>query len=75
MAAVRSVIAVDAAKGQFLHQMDVNNAFLHGDMQEEVYMDQPPGFEDECHPGYVCKLQKDLYGLKQAPCAWHSKIA
>ena len=55
--------------------MDVKNACLHDELQEEVYMDQPIGFEDECHPGYVCKLQKALYGLKQALRAWHSKIA
>ena len=75
MAIVCSVIVVAVAKGWFLHQMDVNNAFLHGDLIEEVYMDQPPGYEDECHQDHVCKLCKALYGLKQAPQAWHSKIA
>ena len=53
----------------------MKNAFLHGEFAEKVYMDQPLGFEGECHPSYVCKLRKALYGMKQAPHAWHSKIA
>ena len=56
MATVRAVIAVPATKGWYLHQMDVKNAFLHGDLQEEVYMDQSPGYEDSHHPEYVCRL-------------------
>ncbi|MCO5558978.1 hypothetical protein L7F22_012569 [Adiantum nelumboides] len=75
MATVRAVIAVAVAKGWILHQMDVKNAFLHGDLQEEVYMEQPLGYHDTGHPDYVCKLQKALYGLKQAPRAWHDKVA
>ena len=75
MATIQSVIALAASKGWILHQMDVKNAFVHGDLQEEVYMDQPLGYEDLDHPNHVCKLKKALYGLKQAPRAWHERIA
>ncbi|MCO5586900.1 hypothetical protein L7F22_040845 [Adiantum nelumboides] len=75
MATIRAVIAVATAKGWILHQMDVKNSFLHGDLQEEMYMEQPPGFQNTSYPNHVCKLQKALYGLNQAPRAWHDKIA
>jgi hypothetical protein len=74
MTTVRAIIAMAATKGWSLHQMDVKNAFLHGDLQEEVYMEQPPGYVDETHPNLVCRLKKALYGLKQAPRAWSDKI-
>jgi len=64
MATVRAVIVVATSRGWVLHQMDVNNAFLHGELQEEVYLDQPPGYEDMSHSDYVCRLCKALYGLK-----------
>jgi len=69
MTIVRSIIAMAVAKGWSLHQMDVKNAFLHGDLQEEVYMEQPLGYVDQTHHNLVCRLKKALYGLKQAPRA------
>jgi hypothetical protein len=74
MTTVRAIIAMAATKGWSLHEMDVKNVFLHGDLWEEVYMEQPQGYVDQTRPNLVCRLKKTLYGLKQAPRAWSDKI-
>eukprot|EP01018_Ginkgo_biloba_P040667 Gb_20537 [translate_table: standard] len=74
MITIRVVIALAAQFQWELHQMDVKSAFLNGDLTEEVYMEQPPGFQVKGKESLVCRLKKDLYGLKQAPRAWYQKI-
>ena len=57
------------------HQLDIKNVFPHGNLQEEVYMEQPPGFIAQGEIGKVCSVRKLLYGLKQSPCAWFGKFS
>ena len=73
--AIRMLLAFASFKGFKLYQMDVKSAFLNGFITEEVYVKQPPGFENHEHPDYVYYLHKALYGLKQAPRAWYDRLS
>ncbi|CAL8084987.1 unnamed protein product [Prunus armeniaca] len=72
---VRILLSLAANRGCPLLQFDVRNAFLHGDLKEEIYMDLPSGIPVTSKEGVVCKLQKSLYGLKQSPRAWFGRFA
>ena len=73
--AIRMLLAFASFMKFKLFQMDVKSAFLNGVLSEEVYVKQPPGFEDSNHPEYVFKLKRALYGLKQAPRAWYERLS
>jgi hypothetical protein len=69
---IRLTLSIVKTKGWEVHHMDVKNAFLHGDLSKEIYMEQPQGFMQDS--SLVCRLKKSLYGLKQAPRAWYAKM-
>ncbi|XP_048496507.1 uncharacterized mitochondrial protein AtMg00810-like [Beta vulgaris subsp. vulgaris] len=69
------MLSLALSKSWSIHQLDVKNAFLHGDLKETVYLHQPLGFRDPARPNHVCLLKKSLYGLKQAPRAWYMRFA
>ncbi|PKU63556.1 Retrovirus-related Pol polyprotein from transposon TNT 1-94 [Dendrobium catenatum] len=75
MPTIRVLIILALHHNWTIHQLDVSNAFLHGNLSDTVYMSQPPGFQDSMHPGYVCKLKKALYGLKQSPREWYATLS
>ena len=75
MTSVRLFISLTATYHWDLHQLDIKNVFLHGDLQEEVYMEQPPRLVDQGEIGKVCRLRKSLYGLKQSPHVWFGKFS
>ncbi|GKV31082.1 hypothetical protein SLEP1_g39821 [Rubroshorea leprosula] len=74
MSSIRVVLGLAASMNLELEQLDVKTAFLHGDLHEEIYMDQPEGFEEKGKEHMVCKLKKSLYGLEQAPRQWYKKF-
>ncbi|CAM8888151.1 unnamed protein product [Rhodiola kirilowii] len=71
---IRLVLSIAISRGWPIRQFDVDNAFLNGDLHENVYMSQPPGFRDTKYPEHVCLLKKAIYGLKQSPRAWFHKL-
>lgn len=71
---IRMLLAIAASEDLEISKFDVKTAFLNGDLEEELYMEPPPGLEQQQERGLVCKLQRSLYGLKQAPRCWNSKF-
>jgi hypothetical protein len=72
---IRVILSQAISQGWTMRQLDVQNTFLHGFLEEDVYMRQPPGYEDKTLPHYICKLDKVLYGLKQSPRAWYARLS
>jgi hypothetical protein len=68
------LLAYACSKNVKVYQMDVKSSFLNGELEEEVYIEQPEGFQLSESTDYVCKLKKALYGLKQSPRAWYSRL-
>ena len=74
IATIRVLLALAASYGLHVHQMDVKTAFLYGELEEEIYIEQPDGFVVPGEENKVCRLIKSLYGLIQAPKQWHEKF-
>ena len=74
MDTIRTVLVVAAQHGWIIYQMDIKSAFLNGYVDEEIYVEQPQGFEIAGKENKVYKLKKALYGLNKAPRAWYSRI-
>ena len=74
LTSIRIILGLVASLNLELEQMDVKTAFLHGDLNEEIYMEQLEGFKVSEKENLVCKLKKRLYGLKQAPRQWYKKF-
>ena len=71
---IRALLALVAMHDLELHQLDVKTAFLHGELEEEIYMKQPEGFEVKGTENHVCRLERSLYGLKQSPRQWYKRF-
>ncbi|XP_043725932.1 uncharacterized mitochondrial protein AtMg00810-like [Telopea speciosissima] len=74
-ATIRTILSIAVSRAWHVKQLDVKNAFLHGNLNEAVYMHQPQGYVNPTVPEYVCHLNKALYGLRQAPRAWFHKFS
>ena len=74
MNSIRTILSLVAVQDLHLEQMDVKTTFLHGELEEEIYMHQPQGYETKGKEKMVCRLKKSLYGLKQAPRQWYLKF-
>ena len=73
-AALRAIFALAAIEDMEMYSLDISNAFLNGELDHEVYMQQPEGFTNRYGTGFVLKLNRALYGLKQAGHQWHKKL-
>lgn len=71
---MKILLTIAGHEGLCVRHVDIKTALLNGELSEEIYMKQPPGFEDKQHPSKVCKLVKSLYGLKQSARAWNKKL-
>lgn len=71
---LRLVLSLMASKDWKGRQVDFKTAFLNGHLDHNVYMEQPPGFEDSLHPDWVCQLDRSIYGLKQSPRQWNAEL-
>ena len=74
MTSIRTILSLVLAKDFHFEELDVKTAFLHGDLEEEIYMQQPQGYEVKQMEKLVCRLKNSLYGLKQAPRKWYLKF-
>ena len=74
MEAIRMILAYACSKYIKVYQMDIKSTFLNGELKEEVYIEQPEGFQLSENKDHGCRLKRDLHGLKQAPRAWYSRL-
>ncbi|CAA6674842.1 unnamed protein product [Spirodela intermedia] len=75
MTTVRLLLSIAISQRWHIHQLDVSNTFLHGDLSKSIIMEQPEGYKNSNFPNHVCKLHKSIYGLKQSLRAWFSKLS
>ena len=75
LSSIRVLFSIALDQSWPLHQLDVSNAFLYGDLDEQVFMEQPPGYVAQGESSEVCLLKKAIYGLKQSPRAWFHKFS